>query len=85
MASQHAKWLKVCRELPWRRPIASLNYVLSSNVWQQDHNGYTHQDPGFLTHIATKKSEISRPQLTPLKTSEQGKSLFISMKECRKK
>ena len=65
MASQHAKWLKVCRELPWRRPIASLNYVLSSNVWQQDHNGYTHQDPGFLTHIATKKSEISRMYLPP--------------------
>lgn len=65
MASQHAKWLKVCQELPWRRPIASLNYVLSSNVWQQDHNGYTHQDPGFLNHIATKKSEISRMYLPP--------------------
>lgn len=65
MASQHAKWLKVCQELPWRRPIASLNYILSSNVWQQDHNGYTHQDPGFLNHIATKKSEISRMYLPP--------------------
>ena len=57
MASQHAKWLKVCADLPWRRPIASLNYLLSSNVWQQDHNGYTHQEPGFLNHLATKKKE----------------------------
>ena len=65
MASQHAKWLKVCTELPWRRPIASLNYLLSSNVWQQDHNGYTHQDPGFLNHLVTKKAEISRIYLPP--------------------
>ena len=65
MASQHAKWLKVCADLTWRRPIASLNYLLSSNVWQQDHNGYTHQDPGFLNHIATKKAEISRMYLPP--------------------
>ena len=65
MASQHAKWLKVCADLSWRRPIASLNFLLSSNVWQQDHNGYTHQDPGFLTHIATKKAEISRMYLPP--------------------
>ena len=65
MTSQHAKWLKVCQDIPWRRPIASLNYVLSSNVWQQDHNGYTHQDPGFLSHIVTKKSEISRMYLPP--------------------
>ena len=65
MASQHAKWLKVCASLSWRRPIASLNYLLSSNVWQQDHNGYTHQDPGFLNHIATKKAEISRMYLPP--------------------
>jgi len=65
MTSQHAKWLKVCAELPWRRPIASLNYILSSNVWQQDHNGYTHQDPGFLNHIATKKAAISRMYLPP--------------------
>ena len=65
MASQHAKWLKITSELPWRRPIASLNYLLSSNVWQQDHNGYTHQDPGFLNHIATKKAEISRMYLPP--------------------
>ena len=65
MTSQHAKWLKVCNDLPWRRPIASLNYILSSNVWQQDHNGYTHQDPGFMNHIVTKKAEISRVYLPP--------------------
>ena len=65
MTSQHAKWLKVCNDLHWRRPIASLNYLLSSNVWQQDHNGFTHQDPGFLNHIATKKAEISRMYLPP--------------------
>ena len=65
MVSQHAKWLKVCADLEWRRPIASLNFLLSSNVWQQDHNGYTHQDPGFLNHIATKKAEISRMYLPP--------------------
>ena len=60
MASQHAKWLKVTSELPWRRPIASLNYVLTSHIWQQDHNGYTHQDPGFLNHLVTKKADITR-------------------------
>ena len=60
MASQHAKWLKVTSELPWRKEIASLNYVLSSHVWQQDHNGYTHQDPGFLNHLVTKKADITR-------------------------
>ncbi len=60
MASQHAKWLKVCKELSWRRPIASLNYVLTSHIWQQDHNGYTHQDPGFLNHLVTKKADIVR-------------------------
>lgn len=65
MASQHAKWLKVTKELPWRRPIASLNYVLSSHIWQQDHNGYTHQDPGFLNHMVTKKSDIIRMYLPP--------------------
>lgn len=65
MVSQHAKWLKVCADLDWRMPIASLNFLLSSNVWQQDHNGYTHQDPGFLNHIATKKAEISRMYLPP--------------------
>ena len=60
MASQHAKWLKVTKELPWRREIASLNYVLTSHVWQQDHNGFTHQDPGFLNHLVTKKADITR-------------------------
>ena len=65
MASQHAKWLKVTKELPWRRPISSLNYVLSSHIWQQDHNGYTHQDPGFLNHLVTKKADITRIYLPP--------------------
>ena len=65
MASQHAKWLKVTSELSWRRPIASLNYVLSSHIWQQDHNGYTHQDPGFLNHLVTKKADVIRMYLPP--------------------
>ena len=65
MTSQHAKWLKVTKQLPWRAPIASLNYVLSSHCWQQDHNGYTHQDPGFLNHIVTKKQDIVRLYLPP--------------------
>ncbi len=65
MVSQHAKWLKVCNQLPWRAPISSLNLILTSNVWQQDHNGYTHQEPGFLDHIANKKSEIVRIYLPP--------------------
>lgn len=60
MVSQHAKWLKICKELPWRKPISSLNMILTSHVWQQDHNGYTHQDPGFLNHIVTKKADIVR-------------------------
>jgi len=60
MASQHAKWLKVSKELPWRKDISSLNYILSSHIWQQDHNGYTHQDPGFLNHLNTKKADIVR-------------------------
>jgi len=60
MASQHAKWLKVTKELPWRYDISSLNYVLTSHIWQQDHNGYTHQDPGFLNHLNTKKADIVR-------------------------
>ena len=63
MAGQHAKWLKVCQNLKFRRDISSLNYVLTSNVWQQDHNGYTHQDPGFLNHLATKKDSIVRMYL----------------------
>ena len=65
MFSQHAKWLKVTRELPWRRPIASLNYLLASHVWQQDHNGFTHQDPGFLDHVVNKKADIVRAYLPP--------------------
>lgn len=65
MAAQHAKWLKVTSELPWRRSIASLNFILSSNVWQQDHNGFTHQDPGFLDHIANKKADVVRLYLPP--------------------
>ena len=60
MVSQHAKWLKVCKELPWRESIGSLNYILASHVWQQDHNGFTHQDPGFLNHLVTKKADVVR-------------------------
>ena len=65
MAAQHAKWLKVCNSLPWRQKIASLNLILASNVWQQDHNGFTHQDPGFLDHIANKKADVVRMYLPP--------------------
>ena len=65
MFAQHAKWLKTCNELPWRPDIASLNYILSSNVWQQDHNGFTHQDPGFLDHVANKKADVVRIYLPP--------------------
>jgi xylulose-5-phosphate/fructose-6-phosphate phosphoketolase len=65
MFSQHAKWLKVTKELPWRRPISSLNYLLASHVWQQDHNGFTHQDPGFLDHVINKKADIVRVYLPP--------------------
>ena len=63
--AQHAKWLKVCNQLPWRQSIASLNLILTSNVWQQDHNGFTHQDPGFLDHIANKKADVVRLYLPP--------------------
>ena len=65
MFSQHAKWLKVCLDLPWRREISSLNYLLASHVWQQDHNGFTHQDPGFLDHVINKKADIVRAYLPP--------------------
>ena len=65
MASQHAKWLKVVNDISWRADIASLNYILSSHVWQQDHNGFTHQDPGFLNHLVTKKADIVRMYLPP--------------------
>lgn len=65
MFNQHAKWLKVCHHIPWRKPIASLNYLLSSHVWRQDHNGFSHQDPGFLDHVANKKAEVIRIYLPP--------------------
>jgi len=65
MFNQHAKWLKVTREIPWRRPVASLNYLLSSHVWRQDHNGFSHQDPGFIDHVVNKKAEIIRVYLPP--------------------
>jgi len=65
MFNQHAKWLKVCAEIPWRRPIASLNYLLSSHVWRQDHNGFSHQDPGFIDHVVNKKAEIVRVYFPP--------------------
>jgi xylulose-5-phosphate/fructose-6-phosphate phosphoketolase len=65
MFNQHAKWLKVTNQIPWRRPIASLNYFLSSHVWRQDHNGFSHQDPGFIDHVVNKKAEITRVYLPP--------------------
>ena len=65
MFNQHAKWLKVCGGVPWRRPIASLNYMLSSHVWRQDHNGFSHQDPGFLDHVVNKKADVIRVYLPP--------------------
>ena len=65
MFNQHAKWLKVTRTIPWRRPLASLNYLLASHVWRQDHNGFTHQDPGFIDHVINKKAEVVRVYLPP--------------------
>ena len=65
MFNQHAKWLKVTRDIPWRRPIASLNYLLSSHVWRQDHNGFSHRDPGFIDHVVNKKAEVIRVYLPP--------------------
>jgi len=65
MFNQHAKWLKVCNHIPWRRPIASLNYLLSSHVWRQDHNGFSHQDPGFIDHVVNKKAGVVRVYLPP--------------------
>src|SRR5437868_2483733 len=65
MFNQHAKWLKVTRHIPWRRPIASLNYLLSSHVWRQDHNGFSHQDPGFIDHVVNKKADVVRVYLPP--------------------
>ena len=65
MFNQHAKWLKVCGDIPWRRPIASFNYFLSSHVWRQDHNGFSHQDPGFIDHVVNKKAGVIRVYLPP--------------------
>jgi xylulose-5-phosphate/fructose-6-phosphate phosphoketolase len=65
MVNQHAKWLKTTREIPWRRPIGSLTYLLSSHVWRQDHNGFSHQDPGFIDHVVNKKADVVRVYLPP--------------------
>ena len=65
MFNQHAKWLKSIREIPWRRPIASLNYLLTSHVWRQDHNGFSHQDPGFIDNVVNKKADVVRVYLPP--------------------
>ena len=65
MFNQYAKWLDVCQEIPWRRPVASLNYLLTSHVWRQDHNGFSHQDPGFIDHVLTKKASVTRVYLPP--------------------
>jgi xylulose-5-phosphate/fructose-6-phosphate phosphoketolase len=77
MFNQHAKWLKVTRQLPWRRPVASLNYLLSSHVWRQDHNGFSHQDPGFIDHVVNKKAEVVRVYLPP-----DANSLLSVMDHC---
>jgi xylulose-5-phosphate/fructose-6-phosphate phosphoketolase len=77
MFNQHAKWLKVCNHIPWRRPVASLNYLLSSHVWRQDHNGFSHQDPGFLDHVANKRAEVIRIYLPP-----DGNTLLAVTEHC---
>ena len=77
MFNQHAKWLKVCNEIPWRRPISSLNYLLSSHVWRQDHNGFSHQDPGFIDHVVNKKAEVIRVYLPP-----DANTLLVTTHEC---
>ena len=77
MLNQHAKWLKTIREIPWRRPIPSLNYLLTSHVWRQDHNGFSHQDPGFIDYVCNKKAEIVRVYLPP-----DGNSLLFVMDHC---
>ncbi|MGI5152585.1 phosphoketolase family protein [Plantactinospora sp. CA-294935] len=77
MLNQHAKWLKITRGIPWRRPVASLNYLLSSHVWRQDHNGFSHQDPGFIDHVTNKKAEIVRVYLPP-----DGNTLLCTMDHC---
>lgn len=76
MLNQHAKWIKVSKEIPWRRPIASLNYLLTSHVWRQDHNGFSHQDPGFIDHVVNKKADIIRVYLPP----DANSLLFITDK-----
>ncbi|MEU4675686.1 phosphoketolase family protein [Micromonospora sp. NPDC023737] len=77
MVNQHAKWLKVTRGIPWRRPLASLNYLLSSHVWRQDHNGFSHQDPGFIDHVVNKKAEVVRIYLPP-----DANTLLSTMDHC---
>jgi xylulose-5-phosphate/fructose-6-phosphate phosphoketolase len=77
MVNQHAKWLKVTRGIPWRRPVASLNYLLSSHVWRQDHNGFSHQDPGFIDHVVNKKAEVVRVYLPP-----DANTLLSTMDHC---
>ncbi len=77
MFNQHAKWLDACRDIPWRRPIASLNYLLTSHVWRQDHNGFSHQDPGFIDHVLNKKPEIVRVYLPP-----DANTLLSTMDHC---
>jgi xylulose-5-phosphate/fructose-6-phosphate phosphoketolase len=77
MVNQHAKWIKVSRQIPWRRPIASLNYLLTSHVWRQDHNGFSHQDPGFIDHMMNKKAEIVRIYLPP-----DANTLLATMDHC---
>jgi xylulose-5-phosphate/fructose-6-phosphate phosphoketolase len=77
MLNQHAKWLKVTRHIPWRRPVASMNYLLSSHVWQQDHNGFSHQDPGFIDHVVNKKAEVVRVYLPP-----DANTLLSTMDHC---
>jgi xylulose-5-phosphate/fructose-6-phosphate phosphoketolase len=77
MVNQHAKWLKVTRGIPWRRPIASLTYLLSSHVWRQDHNGFSHQDPGFIDHVVNKKAEVVRVYLPP-----DANTLLCTLEHC---
>jgi xylulose-5-phosphate/fructose-6-phosphate phosphoketolase len=79
MFNQHAKWLKVCREIAWRRPIASLNILLTSHVWRQDHNGFSHQDPGFIDHVVNKKADIIRVYLPP-----DANTLLVVADQCLK-
>jgi len=77
MFNQHAKWLKVSKEVPWRRPISSLNYLLTSHVWRQDHNGFSHQDPGFIDHVVNKKADVIRVYLPP-----DGNTLLVTLDDC---